>query len=68
MRGEGAWTLFKLIGFIGFIKLIRVNTMEAGRLGCREAIRDRSFEGESMYEELQTKGEGRGMRDERFED
>jgi len=22
VRGEGAWTLFKLIGFIGFIKLV----------------------------------------------
>jgi hypothetical protein len=38
---------------------------EAGRLLSREAIRDRSFEGEKMYEGLQTKGEGPGTRDER---
>ena len=57
-----------MIGFVVFIKLIKVNSLEAGKPGCREAIRDRSFEGESVYEELQTKGEGRGMRDERFED
>jgi hypothetical protein len=32
VRDEGAWTAFKLIGFIGFIKFIRVNSWEAGRL------------------------------------
>ena len=32
VRGKGAWTLFKLIGFMGFIKLIRVNSLEDGRL------------------------------------
>ena len=66
--GWVSWSRFNSLRWSDDIKLDKLGLLwceggYAGRLGCWEAIRDRSFEGEKVYERRQTRGERQWKKD-----
>ena len=44
LGGEGAWKLFKLIEYMGFIKLIGLNSLEVGLLARKFKVKGQKVE------------------------